>query len=81
MPTLIANVYCNSRMLCLKLHDYSVNRAWRGAQNASETAYDGAGDTGRQTSQFDNLRANMERKCADTTGTVPVPWAGHEFQC
>jgi len=19
----------------------------------------------------------MERKCADTTGTVPVPWAGH----
>ena len=23
---------------------------------------------------------NRERKCADTTGTVPVPWAGH-FQC
>jgi len=21
-----------------------------------------------------------ERKCADTNGTVPVPWAGH-FQC
>ena len=21
-----------------------------------------------------------ERKCADTVGTVPVPWAGH-FQC
>ena len=21
-----------------------------------------------------------ERKCADTIGTVPVPWAGH-FQC
>jgi len=23
---------------------------------------------------------NRERKCADTTGTVLVPWAGH-FQC
>jgi len=23
---------------------------------------------------------NKERKCADTIGTVPVPWAGH-FQC
>ena len=22
----------------------------------------------------------LELKCADTTGTVPVPWAGH-FQC
>jgi len=22
----------------------------------------------------------IERKCADTTGTVPVPWAGH-FHC
>jgi len=21
--------------------------------------------------------ANREQKCADTTGTVPVPWAGH----
>ena len=25
-------------------------------------------------------RANRERKCADTIGTVLVPWAGH-FQC
>ena len=24
--------------------------------------------------------AYRERKCADTTGTVLVPWAGH-FQC
>jgi len=23
---------------------------------------------------------DRERKCADTIGTVPVPWAGH-FQC
>jgi len=21
-----------------------------------------------------------ERKCADTTGTVPVPWAGHKYK-
>jgi len=26
------------------------------------------------------LGGNRERKCADTIGTVPVPWAGH-FQC
>jgi len=26
------------------------------------------------------LRHHRERKCADTTGTVLVPWAGH-FQC
>jgi len=27
-----------------------------------------------------NLFMHRERKCADTIGTVPVPWAGH-FQC
>jgi len=27
-----------------------------------------------------NYVRNRERKCADTTGTVLVPWAGH-FQC
>jgi len=26
------------------------------------------------------LMHNSERKCTDTIGTVPVPWAGH-FQC
>jgi len=26
------------------------------------------------------LHSHWERKCADTTGTVLVPWAGH-FQC
>ena len=27
-----------------------------------------------------DISAYRERKCADTIGTVPVPWAGH-FQC
>ena len=27
-----------------------------------------------------NLEVSWERKCAGTTGTVLVPWAGH-FQC
>jgi len=27
-----------------------------------------------------NAEAYKERNCADTTGTVLVPWAGH-FQC
>jgi len=27
------------------------------------------------------LRVNRERKCADTTGTVPVLWAGHFQYC
>jgi len=31
-------------------------------------------------SQRCELIANSERKCADTIGTVPVPWAGR-FQC
>jgi len=26
------------------------------------------------------VRSNRERKCADTIGTVLVPWAGH-FHC
>jgi len=31
-------------------------------------------------SQLRYTRFRRERKCADTTGTVPVQWAGH-FQC
>ena len=27
-----------------------------------------------------HIKPNRERQCADTMGTVPVPWAGHS-QC
>jgi len=28
-----------------------------------------------------NVSVHRERKCADTTGSVPVPWAAGHFQC
>jgi len=38
--------------------------------------------TGLVDYSFESWReiSNRERKCADTIGTVLVPWAGH-FQC
>jgi len=33
--------------------------------------------TDRQTHRPLNIDNNRERKCADTIGTVPVPWAGY----
>jgi len=41
------------------------------------------GTDGRTDTVVHTMRAasmNMERKCADTIGTVSDPWAGH-FQC
>jgi len=32
---------------------------------------------GHYNARSRDTSANSERKCADTTGTVPVPWAGH----
>jgi len=44
----------------------------------------GAAESVRQPRQLDHIhvleRAHCRRHCADTTGTVPVPWAGHP-QC
>ena len=34
-------------------------------------------DIGHNSRSLDEKRPNRERECADTVGTVPVPWAGH----
>jgi len=49
-----------------------------GLVGLEETLFDGGSDPFR-SGTLGGTRGGRysDRKCADTTGTVPVPWAGH----